>query len=308
MTVGTSMLPDLPYADWRQTKDTLHLWVQIVGKVKLGSTVPENHWWNVPLYVDVRGLTTRVLHHDGAMFGIDFDFVDHRLVLRTENGDVDSFALHEGLSVADFDRSFHELLRRHGVDVEILERPYGLPMTTPFPDDREHASYDAEYVERYWHALAWTHGVFNEFSGWFGGKSSPVHLFWHSLDLVVTRFCGEPAPVVEGMDRVNREAYCDELISFGFWPGDVNVPDASFYSYTYPEPDGLREQALTPGAAHWIEQGPGSLALLPYDAVRESADPRATLLAFLEGAYDAGARLRGWDVDALRSSYSPQRV
>jgi hypothetical protein len=181
-------------------------------------------------------------------------------------------------------------------------------VTTPFPDDRDHASYQPEYVEAYWHALARIEQVFNEFAGWFGGKSSPVHLFWHSLDLAVSRFCGRPAPVDEGADAVTREAYREELISSGFWPGDVNVPEAAFYSYTYPEPEGLRDQPLAPEAARWAEQGSGSLALLPYDVVRESADPRATLLAFLESAYDAGAGLRGWDVRALRSSYSPQRV
>jgi hypothetical protein len=297
-------LPALPYAEWRQTKDTLHLWAQIVGKVKLASTAPDNHWWNVPLYVDVRGLTTRSLRRNGVMFGIDFDFVDHRLVVRTERGEQESFALHDGLSVAEFDARLHELLGQHGADVEILERPYGVPMTTPFPDDREHASYDAAAVESFWHVLAWTEQVFAEFSGWFGGKSSPVHLFWHSFDLAVTRFSGRPAPVDEGADRVTREAYCDELISFGFWAGDATTSEASFYSYTYPEPEGLRERSL-PAPARWVEQGAGSLALLPYDAVRATSDPRGALLEFLDTAYRAGAELSGWDVVALESSYCP---
>jgi hypothetical protein len=297
-------LPELPYADWRQTKDTLHLWAQIVGKVKLASTMPANHWWNVPLYVDARGLTTRGLRQNGVLFGIDFDFVDHRLVVRTEAGKPESFALHDGLSVAEFDERLHELLARGGVDVEILERPYGLPMKTPFPDDREHASYEPVRVESFWHALAWIEQVFNEFSGWFGGKSSPVHLFWHSLDLAVTRFSGRPAPAGDGADSVTQEAYCDELISFGFWAGDVDTPEASFYSYTYPEPDGVREQPLPP-QARWVAQGAGSLALLPYEAVRRSEDPRAALLGFLESAYRVGATLRGWDIPALQSSYCP---
>jgi hypothetical protein len=299
------VLPELPYGEWRQTKDTLHLWTQIVGKVKLASTPPENHWWNVPLYVDVRGLTTRSLHQQGIAFGVEFDFVEHRLVVRTDRGDVDSFELVDGLSVADFDAQFHQLLGRAGVDVAIRERPFGVPMTTPFPEDRDHASYQAEYVERFSHALGWVDDVFTEFAGWFCGKASPVHLFWHSFDLAYTRFSGRPAPPVAGRDPVTDEAYSHEVISFGFWAGDDNVGEAAFYSYTSPEPATLREQALSPAAAHWVEQGSGSLALLPYDAVRSSADPKATLLGFLESAYQAGVRTADWDEDALRSSYCP---
>jgi hypothetical protein len=304
MAERTALLPELPYAAWRETKDTLHLWAQIVGKVKLAVTVPDNHWWNIPLYVDVRGLTTRDLHRNGVMFGIDFDFVDHRLVVRTDRGETTSFALHDGLSVAEFNRRLHELLARSGVDVEILERPFGVPMKTPFTADTEHASYQPEYVEAFWHTLAWVDQVFDEFSGWFSGKSSPVHLFWHSFDLAVTRFCGRSAVVAADADPVTREAYSEELISFGFWAGDVETRAASFYSYTHPEPDGLREQRL-PEPATWQELNGSALALLPYDAVRASADPRATLLEFLDTAYRAGASLRGWDMAGLRSSYCP---
>jgi hypothetical protein len=259
----------------------------------------------VPLYVDARGLTTRTLRQNGIAFSVDFDFVDHRLVLRTEGGRTDSFGLHDGLSVAAFDRQFHELLDRGGVDTEILETPYGVPMTTPFPEDDEHASYQPEYVEAYWHALLWIERVLVEYAGWFAGKSSPVHLFWHSLDLAVSRFSGRAAPVDPEADPVTREAYCNELISFGFWAGEERMPEACFYSYTYPEPDGIRDRPLTPVAASWVEWGPGSLAILPYNAVRESADPRSTLLEFLESAYQAGAGLRGWDIAALESSYCP---
>jgi hypothetical protein len=304
-TYDMTPLPPLPYAEWRQTKDTLHLWAQIVGKVKLASTVPSNHWWNVPLYVDAWGLTTRMLRRNGVVFSVEFDFVDHLLVVRTAEGHTDSFPLHDGLSVAEFDAHFHDLLHRRGIDVDILELPFGVPITTPFPKDREHASYQQEYVVAYWNALVWVDGVLGEFSSWFAGKSSPVHLFWHSLDLAVSRFCGRSAPTPDGADSVTREAYSEEVISFGFWPGDDEVPEASFYSYTHPEPDGLREQPLVPAAADWLERGGGSLAVLPYDAVRESRDPRATLLAFLDSAYRAGAGLREWDVEALQSSYRP---
>ncbi|MDX6594042.1 MAG: hypothetical protein QOJ13_3238 [Gaiellales bacterium] len=298
-------LPELPYEDWRRTKQTLHLWAQIVGKVKLATTAPRNHWWNVPLYVDVRGITTRPLRRNGVVFGIDFDFVDHRLVIRTDRGDVASFPLEDGLSVGDFDRRLHDLLAHHGVDVEILERPFGLPEGIPFPDDDEHAQYQPEYAERFWRSLTWSDSVLDEFSGWFCGKSSPVHIFWHSLDLAVTRFSGRPAPPNDSLDPVNAEAYSHELISFGFWAGDDTRREANFYSYTAPEPDGLRDAPLHPQTAHWADQGAGSLALLSYDAVRASADPKRELLAFLESAYRAGADAAGWDTVAMASSFCP---
>ena len=175
-------------------------------------------------------------------------------------------------------------------------------MTTPFPQDREHASWDRDAIERYSRILDWSDSVFEEFSGWFSGKTSPVHLFWHSFDLAVTRFSGRAAPPIDA-DAVTQEAYSQELISFGFWAGDDNVPDATYYSYTSPEPDGLRDQALPVG--DWIEFGNGSLAILPYDAVRTAPDPRGTLLAFLQAAYEAGARLAGWETGYFESNWCP---
>jgi len=299
-------LPPLPLDEWEPTKTTLHLWLQIVGKVRMASSLPRNHWWHVPLYVDVRGLTTRLLHApDGVSFEIDFDFVDHRLVVRTSRGEVESFPLADGLSVAEFDRKLHEILAGLGVDVEIKENPFGVPMTTPFPDDREHASYDPDAVHRFWRILDWTDGVFEEFSGWFCGKTSPVHLFWHSFDLAVTRFSGRRAPAQPDADAVTREAYTHEVVSFGFWAGDANVREPAYYSYTAPEPAGLRERPLRPDSAVWSEQG---LALLTYETVRTAPDPRATLLEFLESAYEAGADAAGWNRTDLESSWCPAPV
>jgi hypothetical protein len=301
-----TQLPELPLTDWEATKRTLHLWAQIVGKIRLASTAPRNHWWNVTLYVDVRGLTTRRMHApDGDTFQIRFDFVDHRLVVETNAGAVESFDLVDGLSVADFDAQLHETLGRLGIDVAIRELPYGVPMTTPFPADREDATYDRDAVERFWRILDWTDGVFEEFSGWYCGKTSPVHLFWHSFDLAVTRFGGKRAPAIPDADPVTQEAYTHEVVSFGFWAGDDNVREPTYYSYTAPEPDGLRDRPLHPDDALWVEQGSGSLALLRYDVVRTAADPRATLLAFLESAYQAGAGLAGWDRGDLTSSWCP---
>jgi hypothetical protein len=298
-------LPGLVLTEWERTKETLHLWVQIVGKVRMASSPPRNHWWHVPLYVDIRGLTTRRLHSaDGIPFQIRFDFVDHRLMVETHET-AESFELHDGLSVGEFDERLHGTLRGLGLDVKILESPFGLPMTTPFPDDREHSSYDRDAVERYWRILDWTDHVFEEFSGWFCGKTSPVHLFWHSLDLAVTRFSGRRAPAQPDADAVTQEAYTHEVISFGFWPGDQNTGQPAYYSYTAPEPEGLRERTLRPEQAAWTELYGGSLAVVPYEDVRTADDPRATLLAFLESAYEAGADLAGWDRDGLASSWCP---
>ena len=228
--------------------------------------------------------------------------MDHALVVRTADGRTRSFELRDGLAVADFDRQLHAALAELGVDVAIVERPFGVPMTIPFAEDCDHASWDREAVGRYFAVLDWTDGVLEEFVGWFSGKTSPVHLFWHGLDLAVTRFSGRAAPPLEA-DAVTREAYSHELVSFGFWPGDERVPDAAFYSYTAPEPPGLRDQPLPGG--EWLASPSGSLAVLPYEAVRRSADPRAALLAFLQVAYEAGARAAGWDVASLVSSWSP---
>jgi hypothetical protein len=299
-------LDPLPLASWERTKDTLHLWAQIVGKIRLASTAPRNHWWHVALYAGVRGLTTRRMHSPlGVAFQIDFDFVDHRLEVSTSAGAVESFALADGLSVADFDRRLHATLRGLGIDVEIREDPFGVPMTTPFPEDDEHSSYDRDAVERFWRILDWSDTVFDEFAGWYCGKTSPVHFFWHSFDLALTRFNGRRAPELDGVDGVTREAYSHEVVSFGFWAGDRNVGAPSYYSYAAPEPVDLRLQRLYPEQARWAEQTNGSLALLPYEAVRTAADPRATLLAFLESAYRAGADALGWNRDELASSWCP---
>jgi hypothetical protein len=299
-------LPALALTDWEPTKVTLHLWCQIVGKVRLSSTAPRNHWWHVPLYVGVRGLTTRRMHAaSGSTFQLDFDFVDHRLVVSTDRGGIESFPLTEGLSVSMFDERLHAALNELGVDVVIRETPFGVPTTTPFPDDVEHAAYDPDAVQRFWRILDWTDSVFEEFSGWFCGKTSPVHLFWHSFDLAVTRFGARRAPAKPDADAVTREAYTHEVISFGFWAGDQNVREPTYYSYTAPEPAGLTNAPLRPNEAAWIEQWGGSLALLPYDAVRSAADPRATLLAFLQSAYQAGADAAGWDRRELESSWCP---
>jgi hypothetical protein len=296
------ILPELHLADWRPTKDTLHLYGQVVGKIRLATTAPRNHWWNVTLYLDVRGLTTRRMRKAGTTFQIDFDFVDQMLRVRTMDGANESFALEDGLAVADFDAKLHDALRRLGVDVAIREEPFGVPMTTPFPEDREHTAWDRDYVERFWHILDWSDRVLDEFSGWFNGKTSPVQLFWHGFDLATARYSGRPAPPIDA-NFVDREAYSREVIAFGFWAGDDNLGDAAYYSYTSPEPAGLRDQTLSSGA--WVASGNGSLAVLPYESVRTAADPKAFLLTFFQSAYEAGARTAGWDTSDFESAWCP---
>jgi hypothetical protein len=299
-----SALPELPYEAWRPTKDTLLLYAQQVGKLKLGYTPPQNHWWNVTFAVDVRGLATGRMHAGDVSFDLAFDFLEHKLVARTDRGAVESFPLYDGLSVAAFNERLFSMLAGLGLDVTITPLPFGVPMTTPFADDVEHASYDAEYVGRYREALSWIDWVFREFAGWYCGKTSPVHVFWHSFDLALTRFSGRRAPASPGADAVTAEAYTHEVISFGFWAGDQNTPYPAFYSYTAPEPDGLAEHELAAGA-RWTDTGAGRLAVLPYDDVRAAADPRQALLGFLESAYEAGTAAAGWPADELRSSWCP---
>ena len=224
-------------------------------------------------------------------------------MVRTADGRSEGFELHDGLDVAEFDRRLHAVLGGLGVDVEIREVPFGVPMTTPFPADHEHAAWDREYVERFWEALDWTDRVLEEFSGWFKGKTSPVHLFWHGLDLAVTRFSGRDAPPVEA-DPVTQEAYSSEVISFGFWAGDDNLGDAAFYSYTAPEPDGLREQPLVGGR---VDATPAT-ARSRSCPTRRCAPPRTRgrrCSPSCRARYEAGARTAGWDTSSFESTWCP---
>jgi hypothetical protein len=245
------------------------------------------------------------MQQGGTSFEIDVDVLDHAVVVRTSDGGVRRLALHDGLSVAAFYTGLMAILEDLGVPVRIRAVPFGIPVTTPFAQDTEHAAYDGDAVRRYWQALVWVDGVLQEFAGWFCGKTSPVHLFWHSFDLALTRFSDRRVPGAPGADAVTRDAYSHEVVSFGFWPGDARTRHAAFYSYTAPEPPGLTQAALQPGQAAWTPGPTGSLALLAYDDVRSSAAPRDTLLAFLQSAYDAGAQAAGWDRDDLSTSWCP---
>lgn len=289
--------PPLPYAAWEDSKNTLHLYAQVVGKVRMALTPRRNHWWHVPLYVSARGLTTTTIPYHDMTFTVDFDFVEHALVIRTSRGDQQRFPLQDGLSVAQFYTQFFAALDTLGIDVTIHAVPFDHKSTIPFAQDETHNSYDPDAVHRYWQVLMRVDAILKAFAARFTGKASPVHLFWHSFDLAMTRFSGEPAPALPDADPVTQDAYSHEVISFGWWAGDPHNPFPAFYSYTYPEPDNLPDQPLQPDAAYWQTSERGSLALLKYEDMRASDDPTQAALDFYESAYRAGCMCAGWDIE-----------
>jgi Family of unknown function (DUF5996) len=296
--------PPLPFADWRDTYATLHLWTQVVGKIRLMQSPWTNHSWHVTLYVTPRGLTTSPIPHGTRTFSIDFDFVDHRLIIETSDGAVRTLPLRPQ-PVADFYAGVMAALADLELPVRIHTMPNEIPDAIPFEQDRQHAAYDAPAVTRFERALIQVDRVFKSFRARFAGKCSPVHFFWGSFDLAVTRFSGRPAPPHPGgvpnmPDWVAREAYSREVSSAGFWPGNASVPEAVFYSYAYPEPAGYRDVPVSPPGARF-DQALGEF-VLPYEAVRTSASPDETLLAFLQSTYEAAARCANWDRAALETS------
>jgi hypothetical protein len=293
--------PAVPLESWADSKETLHRFDQIVGKIRLAASPRRNHWWNVPLHLTGRGLTSRPMGGtDGnPVFAIDFDFVSHRLVVTSEYGRTVSFPL-VGQSVASFYREVFDALRVLGVDVTIRPVPYDLP-GPPFAEDTGHASYDPDAVNRYWRVLGRVNLLLEQFAAWYSGKSSPVHHFWHTLDIVATRFSGRVVEQPPSVDPVTREAYSREVVSSGFWFGDATFPEPAFYSYTAPEPAGLAAEPLRPEAATWVPSRGAHLAVLRYDDARATGDVPATVLDFWESAYTAGARLAGWDLAGLAS-------
>ena len=294
------LFPAMPLQAWADTKDTLHRFAQIVGKIRLATSVRRNHWWNVPFHLTGRGITTRPMSHD-PIFTIDFDFIHHRLLVHASTGQTVSFPLAEQ-SVASFYEHTFGALRTLGVEVSIAKpEPFDLPDSTPFAEDTGHAAYDPAWVTRYWRVLSQVGLILEEFAARFSGKTSPVHHFWHTFDIAVTRFSERHIEQPPEVDPVTREAYSREVISFGFWFGDDKFPEPAFYSYTAPEPEGLADEPLRPDAAEWVARNNSHLAVLRYDDARAAADPRATVLTFLESAYQAGARLAGWDVARLAS-------
>ena len=308
--MDAAIWPELAFSTWSDTAATLQLWSQIIGKVRLTLTPWVNHGWQVPLYVTARGLGTSPIPIGYDIFEIEFDFISHRLAVRTSYGKEGALPL-KPQTVADFYRATMDLLKNMGVIVKINEMPNELPNAIRFSRDQTHAAYDPAAAYRFWRALIQVDRVFKLFRSAFLGKASPVHFFWGSFDLATTRFSGRPAPIhpggVPGLpDAVTREAYSHEVSSAGFWPGNEGFPQAAFYSYAYPEPPRFRAYAVPPGA--YFDASLGEF-ILPYDAVRMAADPDALLLDFLSATYGAAADAGAWNRAALECAMGvPGRV
>lgn len=283
--------PSLPLEEWKDTYATLHMWMQIIGKIRLKLAPPLNHWWHCALYVSEWGLITSAMPYRGRLLEIEFDFIDHQLHIRTDDKQNASLTL-TPRSVADFYHELMSTLASLGIEVSIYTKPQEVPNPIPFEKDTEHASYDPDYANRFWRILAQTSIIFEEFRGRFVGKCSPVNFFWGSLDSALTRFSGRPAPPRKGL--ITSEAYSHECISAGFWPG-AGYGAPAFYSYTAPAPPGLEKARITSG---FYSQDLKEF-VLPYEEVRKAESPRAKLLDFLQTTYEAGATLGNWDRAAL---------
>ena len=288
--------PELNWANWSETADTLHMWTQIVGKTRLALSPLQAHWWNVPLYVTARGLSTAAMPYGREMLDIEFDFVSHDLRFRLSDGMSLATPL-RSQSVADFYNEYQKSLASIGVNVAINPLPCELKQPIPFGDDTQHASYDPDAAHRFWRILVRVDQIFQRFSSDFIGKVSPVHFFWGSFDLAVTRFSGRPAPPRPGADLIMREAYSHEVISAGFWPGNGGFGEAAFYCYAAPAPDGLGKSSIQPESATYNETL-GEF-ILKYDAMRREPSPDEALMQFLQSTYNAAADLARWDRAAL---------
>ena len=299
-TRDPDFLPPLPLASWKDTLATVHMWTQVVGKVRLKLCPLVNHWWNVPFYLTARGMTTSAMPYQrgasqetiSGTIEVCFDFIDHKLLLETSEGRTVAIAL-KPQSVAEFYERFIAALAELGVAVKIWTTPCEIPDPIPFEKDDVHAAYDAEAVNKFWRILAWVDQVLKEFRASFLGKVSPVHFFWGSFDLAVTRFSGRRAPERPGADSITREAYSHEVSSAGFWPGGGDIAGPAFYSYAAPEPAGLAERKIRPQAAFYHPQM--KEFLLMYDDVRTADSPKAAVMEFLESTYKAAADLGKWD-------------
>jgi hypothetical protein len=290
-------LPELPLENWEKTKTTLHLYLQIIGKIRLGLTPRKNHWWYITLYVSARGITTGSIPYQNRIFEIELNFLKYQVDVFCSDGQYAHFSLQNGLTVADFYQNLLKVLNQMNIEVKIVDRPYDLGIDLKFGEIQEFNQLDPEYIRRFWNILVWVDNVFKEFSGRFYGKTCPVHLYWHHMDLAVTRFSGKKAPPMPAETKVSdKDAYSHEVISFGFWAGDEKVREPAFYAYTYPSPAGLDLEPLQPASARWVDNNSSPMAYLGYHDLLKEKDPAPVLLAFLESAYQAGAKLAGWDI------------
>ncbi len=295
--------PVLPLNEWIESKTTLHLFLQIIGKIRLKLHPKMNHWWHVTFYPTVVGLTTGLIPYKNRHLSIQLNLLHHKLEIKTSEGHYEAFQLMDGLSVAEFYEKLFSIFDKLEIQASIIAKPFDptvVKSDKPFADDYQHNSYSKDHIERYWQILRNIYPVFQQFRGQFIGKSTPVHLYWHTMDLAVTRFSGKSATINPEMDPVSREAYSHEVISVGFWPGDDKIKDPTFYSYTYPEPTNMNKQPLQPKQANWQKTNGSSLALLNYHDIIKDPDPQQVLLEFLESAYQAGAHTANWDIDKFK--------
>jgi hypothetical protein len=296
----SNLWPELPLAEWKETYETLHMWTQIVGKIRLTLTPLQNHWWNCTLYLTPRGLTTSAIPYKGRHFRIDFDFIAHLLVIETADGSTKTIALRPS-SIADFYQETMSALTSLGIPVTIWTTPVEVQDRTPFEKDQKHAAYDPEHAHRLWRILVQASRVLSEFRSRFTGKVSPVHFFWGAFDLAVTRFSGRTAPEHPGAPNCARfvmvEAYSHEVSSCGFWPGGAPVNEPVFYAYAYPEPQGFKDYPIQPPEAFYHKEM--REFVLPYDVVRTTKSPDEVLLSFLQSTYEAAATCANWDRRAL---------
>lgn len=300
MSSSNDPWPELPLTEWKDTYNTLHMWTQIIGKIRLILSPFINHWWNTTFYVSSRGLTTSSIPYNNQYFQIDFDFIAHRMIIETSNGSTKTIALRP-CTVADFYKETMETLGSLGISVTIWTTPVEVQDRTPFEEDYKHTSYDPEYAQRFWRILVQSSRVFTIFRSRFTGKASPVHFFWGAFDLAATRFSGRSAPPHPGVPNCGRfvmiDAYSHELSSCGFWPGGGPVDEPAFYAYAYPEPKGFKDYPIHPAGAFYQKEM--NEFILPYDLVRTAKSPDEFLLSFLQSTYEAAAINAKWDRQAL---------
>lgn len=295
-------LPHLPYNSWKETRLTVHLILQIIGKTRLGLTSRKNHWWYITIYVSPRGFSTFTIPVDQGTCSLEIEFNIHKravVITHSTKGSV-QIELQNGLSIAQFYKQFKAELTKLGLSPKFVEKPYDMGIDKPFDQLNEYNTFNWDDIHKFWQLMQWNNSIFQEFSGRFYGKTCAVHIYWHHMDLAVTRFSGKKLePMVKSARISDRDAYSHEQISFGFWTGDDKVQEPAYYSYTFPSPNKIDEQPLSPSIASWVDSNGSPMAFLRFEDVKSLPDPRQAVLDFLESAYQAGANLAGWNVKEL---------
>ncbi len=298
----STALPQLPFESWNDTRITIHIILQILGKTRLASTPRKNHWWYITLYVSPAGFSTHAIPVKEGLesVSLEFNVLRKAVVITQSSGEEKTISLESNPSIAEFYKEYTRSLEGTGLSTGFVEKPFDLGIDTPFEKLTEYHHYDWQVIEKFWKLMQWNNSILKEFSGRFYGKSCPVHIYWHHLDLVVTRFSGKKLPAMEASAKIlEKDTYSHEQISFGFWAGDPNVPEPMYYSYTYPSPKGIDEEPLHPKTARWQESNGSPMALLRYEDVRNSSNPRKAVLDFLESAYRAGTKRAQWNMEEL---------